>query len=222
MQILPERRRSWSLGYQFSALVPLLLIWTFTSVLLYASAAQDKVPTERLFLDPATLSGEPWYTGLLHELGVLGWTVAATSAAAGAWVAAQSNRPRAVWFMAGGSVVTLLLLGDDITGFHSDVGIRLGIPKMASIAGLLGISGLWFVINWREIRRTRWLTLIASLAAFALSVLFDYERRDTSFNVFFEDAPKLLGIVGWATYFVLTAVDITRAIVRSRDGAAAA
>lgn len=219
MQIFTDRHRSWSLSHQFSALGPLLLIWSFTSVLLYASAAQDKVPIERLFLDPATLSGEPWYTGLLHELGILGWTVAATAAAAGAWVAAQTTRDRTVWFMAGGSVVTLLLLIDDITGFHSDLGVRLGIPKMASIGGLLGISGLWFVVNWREIRRTRWLTLIAALSAFALSVLFDHERRDTSFHLFFEDAPKLLGIVGWATYFVFTAIDITRSVVRSRGGA---
>jgi hypothetical protein len=128
--------------------------------------------------------------------------------------------PRTQCPPSGGSVVTLLLPVDDITGFHSDVGVRLGIPKMVSIAGLLGISGLWFVINWREIRRTRWLTLIASLSAFALSVLFDYERQDTSFHVFSEDAPKLLGIVGWATYFVFTAIDLTQAIVRSRDPAA--
>ena len=219
--ISPERRKSRTLGRQFTALAPLLLVWTIASVLLYASAAQDKVPTERLFLDAATLGDQPWYTGLLHELGILGWTVAATAATAGAWVAHLASRRAAVWFFTSSSLLTLGLLGDDITGFHADLGPRIGFPKLLIIGVILGSSAVWFVSNWQEIRRTRWLTLAASLGALALSVALDYERRDSTstLHVFFEDAPKLLGILGWATYFVFTATDITRSMLRSPDGA---
>jgi hypothetical protein len=217
-----ERRRYWSLRHQFLALGPLLFVWTATASLLWASAAQDEVPTERLFLDPATLSGQPWYTGLLHEIGILGWAVAATAAAAGAWVAALTDRRGSVWFLGSGSVLTLILLGDEMTGFHSGIGPRLGFPKLMIIAGLLVVTAVWLLGNWRQIRRTRWLTLAVSLVALASSVALDYERRDTSLHVFFEDAPKLLGIVGWATYFVFATADITQSVVRSHEPAATA
>ncbi len=214
---MTDRRRSWSVRHQFLALGPLLFVWAVTSSLLYVSAAQDQVPTDRLFLDPATLSGQPWYTGLLHELGILGWTVAATAAAAGAWVASLTDRRGSMWFLASGSLLTLVLLGDEVIGFHAGIGPRLGFPKGVTIGAILLGSALWFIANWREIRRTRWLTLGVSLAALAASVVLDYERRQTSFHVFFEDAPKLFGIVGWATYFVFTTIDITQSVVRSRE-----
>lgn len=83
-------------------------------------------------------------------------------------------------------------------------------------------SALWSGSNWREIRRTRWLALLASLVALAASIALDYERRGTNLNVFYEDAPKLLGIVGWATYFVFTTVDITLSAVRTREPVAPA
>lgn len=216
MRTVAERRRNWSLRHQFLALGPLLFVWVSTASLLWVSAAQDEVPTERLFLDPATLSDQPWYTGLLHEIGILGWTVAATAAAVGAWVATLTARHRAAWFLASGSLLTLVLLGDEVTGFHAVLGPRLDIPKMWTIGGLLLASAAWALVNWREIRRTRWLTLAVSLVALGASVALDYERRTTGFHVFFEDAPKLLGIAGWATYFVFATVDITRSAVGTR------
>ena len=179
---IAERRRNWSLRHQFLALGPLLFVWVSTASLLWASAAQDEVPTERLFLDPATLSA----------------------------------RHHAAWFLASGSLLTLVLLADEVTGFHSLLGPRLDIPKTWTIGGLLLASAAWALLNWSEIRRTRWLTLAVSLAALGISVALDYERRTNGFHVFFEDAPKLLGIAGWATYFVFATVDITRSAVGSR------
>jgi hypothetical protein len=213
--VRPDRRRGWSLRHQFLALGPLLAVWITTACLLWLSAAQDEVPTERLFLDPATTGGQPWYTGLLHETGILAWTVAATAAAAGAWVASLTGRHGSTWFLASGSVLTLVLLLDEVTGFHSRIAPRFGVPKLVVVALYLAGAAGWFVANRREIRRTRWLTLVAATTALALSVALDYERRDTDFHVFFEDAPKLLGIVAWATYFVFATVDITRSAVRN-------
>lgn len=212
-----ERRRSWSFSAQLTTIGPLLLVWTITLVLLYGFAAQDRVPTERLFLDAQQLGGQPWYTGLLHEAGILGWTVAATAAAAGAFVMSLTTRRAARWFLAGGSLVTVMLLVDDVTGFHADLGPRLGLPKLLTVAGYLGVTVVWLLLSWREIRRTRWIVLTAALGALAMSVVADVLRRETDFPVFFEDAPKLIGIVGWATYFVFTAVDLTRSVVRSSD-----
>lgn len=199
-----------------------MFFWAITATLLYISAAQDRVPTERLFLDPASVAGQPWYTGLLHELGVLGWTVAATAAAGGGLVATMAARWRAAWFLSSGAVLTAVLLVDDVTAFHAQAGPALGVPKLVTIGALLGAAALWFGANRREIGRTRWLMLLASLGALSLSVLVDIERRESDLHVFFEDAPKLMGIVGWATYFVYTSVDLTRSVVAGpADGAPA-
>lgn len=200
---------------------PLLFFWTLTATLLYASAEQDVVPTERLFLDAASVADEPWYTGILHEIGVLGWTVAATAALAGAFVASLTARRRAVWFLGSGAALTIALLVDDMTGFHSEVGPQLGLPKFATIGAILAASFAWVVLNWREIGRTRWLILLSSLGALAISVLVDVERRASDVHIFFEDAPKLFGIVGWATFFVFTSIDLTRsALARPAAGEA--
>lgn len=205
-----DRRRRWTPREQILAVGPLLFFWTLTATLLHVSAEQDVVPTERLFLDAASVADEPWYTGLLHEIGVLGWTVAATAALAGAFVASLTSRRRAVWFLGSGALLTIVLLTDDLTGFHADVGPRLGLPKFTTIGAILVASVGWVVFHWREISRTRWLILLSSLAALALSVLVDVERRDSDVHIFFEDAPKLFGIVGWATFFVFTTVDLIR------------
>jgi hypothetical protein len=220
MDSVEDRRRSRSPRHQFLALGPLLVVWAVTASLLYLSAAQNEVPTEQLFLDPASMSGQPWYSGLLHEVGILAWTVGATAAAGGAWISWLTGRPGSMRFLASGSALTLLLLGDEVIGFHAGIGPRFGISKLASVGALVVLAALWSVSNWREIRRTRWLALLASLVALAASIALDYERRGTNLNVFYEDAPKLLGIVGWATYFVFTTVDITLSAVRTRESVA--
>ncbi|MDW3218475.1 MAG: hypothetical protein R8F63_07650 [Acidimicrobiales bacterium] len=217
-----DRRRRWTPREQILAIGPLLFFWTLTATLLWVSAEQDVVPTERLFLDAASVADEPWYTGLLHEIGVLGWTVAATAALAGAFVASLASRRRAAWFLGSGALLTIVLLTDDLTGFHSEVGPRIGLPKFTTIGAILGGSVVWVLLNWREISRTRWLILLSSLGALALSVLVDVERRTSDVHIFFEDAPKLFGIVGWATYFVFTSIDLTRSAVGRRVGGEAA
>jgi hypothetical protein len=216
-----DRRRDRTLRSQFLLLGPLLFVWIATASLLWTFAVQDEVPTDRLFLDPATLSGQPWYTGLLHEVGILAWAGAAVAAAGGAWVSAQTNRRGPARLLASGAALTLVLLTDEVTSFHADLGPRIGLPKLVVIGAIAVSAAMWFAINWREIRRTRWLILVSSLAALAASIVLDYERRSVDLHVFFEDAPKLLGTVGWATYFAITTIDVTRSAVTFRPPEAA-
>ena len=59
----------------------------------------------RLFLDPAYVNGGTWYDGLVSQLGVVAWTVAAVSAAWSAWIASVSGRRQAAGFLFCASMV---------------------------------------------------------------------------------------------------------------------
>src|SRR5690349_16679860 len=117
---MAERRRSRALRDQIPSLTPLLAMWAVGAPLLGVVYAQQQVSLEQLFLDPAYLSGEPWYTGVLSDLGVLGWASATVTALWGGWVAAQTGRPSAARFLRAGAVVSTVLLADDLFQLHAD------------------------------------------------------------------------------------------------------
>ncbi len=179
-------------------------------------AAQRTVAVEDLFLDAAYLTGEPWYTGVLSNLGVLGWTAGTVAALGGAWVAGQTDRPSAARFLRGAALVSALFLADDMLQLHADLLRFTGLPKPLRQLLVVAPAVLWLVRYVGEIARTRWVVLVGALAGFGLSLAVDALRlTESSVALFVEDSAKLLGILAWAQYLVLTSVDITRSTIRS-------
>ena len=210
-----DRRARFAIAGQLRLLTPLALAWTLAVGGLTAIGVQDAVPAEHLFLDPAALAGAPWYSGVVSNLGILAWTVAATASAGGAWVAGRTGRPSAMWFLAVGSAVTTLLLLDDLLQLHSTLLPRLlGLPKPAALALVVGPAVVWCV-QWRhEIARTRWVILLAAALGSLASVAIDLVLQPTgSTALLAEDGSKFLGVVAWSVFFVTTAVDITRSTI---------
>lgn len=213
MDITQDRRQRLGWKAQLAAIGPLLVVWAVGMGVLWIAANQRRVPLDYIFLDPATLSGRPWYTGILHEAGVFFWSVAAVSALGGAWVAHLTGRLAAARFLAAGGLLSILLFGDELLEIHARLAPAIGIPKSVAILAIVGLSATWALTSLGQITRTRWLMLASALAALATSVLVDHFRPGTSLSVFAEDAPKLLGEAAWATYFVTTAADIVRSAV---------
>jgi hypothetical protein len=209
-----ERRRGFSLRDQFRLLIPLLVVWAMGCAVLAMVATRRDVG--ELLLDPTWVGGAAWYAGIVSQFGAVAWCVAATSAAWSSWVASFGGRLEAVVFLRRGSLVTLVLLSDDLFGFHSGVLEQIGLPKVVGEMLVLGPLVLWLMAHLRDIVRTRWQLLVASLTAQAVSFLVDFfvnpGRHD--FAVLFEDGPKFLGILAWSTYFVVTARDIARSVMR--------
>ena len=68
-----------------------------------------------------------------------------------------------------------------------------------------------------DIGRTRWQVLVAALGANAMSIAVDAFIHPNGFDraLLLEDGAKFLGILAWATYFVVTARDISRSAMAS-------
>ncbi len=198
-------------------MTPLALVWAGTLAVLALAGLQNSVPAAELFLDPSALAGAHWYAGLLSNLGILAWTTAVVSALWGGWVAGRTGRAGASRFLVDGALVTGVMLLDDLLRLHSGVLPRLfGVPKAAAMLMVVAPTIVWAVHFGSEVVRTRWLVLLSSLAALASSVTADQLiNRGTTTGILIEDGAKLLGVVAFALYFVLTSVDITRSVIRS-------
>ncbi|HEU5149750.1 MAG TPA: hypothetical protein VFU19_04600, partial [Iamia sp.] len=152
---------------------------------------------------------------------VLGWTSATVAALGGGWVAAQTGRPTAARFLRAAAGVSALVLADDLFQLHADLLRFVGLPKAARQLIIVAPAVLWLLRYTGEIARTRWVILVGSLVGFGVSLAVDaVTPRDSIAAIFFEDSAKLLGVIAWAQYMVLTSVDIVRSTIRDAKAAA--
>lgn len=212
-----ERRRGFSLRRQLVSLAPLGLLWFAGLLLIVVAGVQEVTPIRNLFLDPAYLSGSPWYTGAMSNLGILVWTSAVVFASAGAWVARRIGRVSASRFLAFGALATLILVLDDVFRLHSGpLKLLLGGSKNAAQLLVVFPVMVWIVVFWADIARTRSALLVAALASLGGSVVVDMIfglGGDASLLV--EDGMKFLGILAWAQYFAITSRDIAASAIAS-------
>lgn len=217
---MAERRRRRALRDQIPSVGPLLAMWAAGGSILAFVGAQRSVALEQLFLDPAYISGEPWYTGVLSDLGVLGWAAATVTALWGAWVAAQTGRPTAARFLRAAALVSAVLLADDLFQLHADVLRFMGLPKAVRQLVIVLPAVVWLVRYAADIARTRWVVLVGALTGFGASLLVDgLAPPGSTVGLFVEDSAKLLGVLAWTQYMVLTSLDIMRSTIRDAAGA---
>ena len=209
----PDRRRqSWRTPGRI--VVPLGLVWSFgLAVIAVASTSHNP---ERLFFDPAYSSvGGKWYIGVVSQLGILGWSIAALSAAWSAWFARHVGRPSAARFLGRGAAVTAILLFDDLFATHAVVSSVLGLPKPFVQLLVVGPTGLWIACHRSDVLRTRWPLLLAAVGALSASIVVERLTGNSMGPraTLAEDGPKFLGILAWAAYFSLTSLDIARSVL---------
>lgn len=184
-------------------------------IVIAGAGFQRSVPLDELFLDPAHITGAPWYTGALSNLGILIWTTGIAMAAAGAWVARRTNRPAAAEFLLIGAIATLVLLVDDVFQFHSGLLKRsLGVPKQIAQLAVVLPAIVWIIKYRDDILRTRSALLAAALGSFVVSLGVDAGLGlSGDAALLMEDGAKFLGILAWAQYFAITARDIARSTI---------
>lgn len=206
-------RRTWR--SQRRVLLPLGVVWLF-GVCVLAVAAQAKNP-QRLFFDPSFSGPDAaWYVGVVSQLGMLCWAVAASSAAWSSWFAAHVGRRSAARFLGHGALATIVLLADDLFEIHVVAHSALGVPKVLMQAAVVAPAALWLAGHVGDVMRTRWPLLVAAVGALAGSLLVE-QITGNSFSAsatLAEDGAKFLGVLAWAAYFTLTSVDIARSVLR--------
>jgi len=206
-------RTPFGIRRQVRLLSPLVGTWAAAGIVLAAAGVQQWAPLQQLFLDASYLGGQPWYSGVLNEAGLISWAVAATSAGLGSWVARLDGRTGAARFLGWGAVVVTLMLTDVWIQFHSAVAPRLGIPSTVAQAAIAGAGLMWLVVFWREIARTRWLILLGSFAVLGLSAGIDTVIDPVgALGLWIEDAARLVGILTLTHYLAVTTVDVVRSV----------
>jgi hypothetical protein len=210
-----DRRQARTARERVRVAIPLVIAWGAGLAVMAAVAGQSTDRAGQLLMDPSFTLGAKWYTGLVSNLGILTWTVGAAAAFAGAWLCRMGGRTRAAKFLFWGGVVGAILLSDDLFQFHAVlVPADLDIPKFFGQAILGGAIASWGIAHLREIRRTHFHLLIAAGAGLALSFLVDSVYAPApgqGWNII-EDGAKFLGVLAWATYFVVTTRDISRSV----------
>lgn len=212
-----DRRHGFSLRRQLRSVAPLGFVWFGGLIILAAARVQTAAPLDQLFLDPVFITGAPWYTGALSNLGIFVWTLGVAFAAAGAWLARRTGRIAASRFLAFGTLATLVLVFDDIFAIHSSVlNDFTWLPRSGALFLVVSPTLIWVIGYRSDIWRTRYLILLAALGCLASSVLLDRVGLVRGENALLaEDGFKFLGILAWTQYFALTTRDIATSAITS-------
>jgi hypothetical protein len=189
----------------------LVLIAYAAAVLLVAAAAiqsaRKQLPITFFFSDVATTANLPFYAGIVSNVGILLWTVAAVAACfAGSVLRLRGGDPRLARFLLASGAFSALLMADDLFLVHEMVApYYLGIPQNVVLGsyGVLAMAG--FAAFNDTIRRTEYQLFALAVAFLALSVAIDLASALVPNEVLWEDSTKLLGIVAWCLYFTRTA-----------------
>jgi hypothetical protein len=187
------------------------------AVMVYVAVRQRDL-VDRLLLDANDVAGVEWYVGIVTYLAVLSWCVGSVSALWGAWLARLAGRPDEVAFLVSGAVITAYVLADDLLQLHAVfIPQHTPLDKHEAEALLVAVVVGWLILFRRQIARTRWLLFVGAGLALLMSLVIDTTVGWSSprLQLLAEDGAKLLGALGWATYFVSTTADIVRTAFRA-------
>ncbi len=211
-----NRRQPFSGSEQLRLLAPLLGCWALAGTLLLAVGTLDHQQRAGLLLAPVTVGRLPWYTGLIGSLGVLAWAVGATAAMAGSTVAYLGERPTAGRFLNHFGLYSYALGLDDLFELHASLlPAALGMPKPVVL--IIVLSGLPLLLGAHraEVRRTRTVVLGCAGGALGVAIVVDMAASGSSRALLIEEGAQFLGVVAWAVWLSLTALDVTVSVVRS-------
>ena len=211
-----EERRGANGVDRFTALLPLLGVWSAGMVVISFVLVQQNVPSEDLFMDATFVGGQRWYVGMVAALGMVAWTASVCFCLTASWVAGLAGRKGAKSAFRGGGLLFALLLLDDLFLFHSDLLPReLGISKHTVLSFYAFLGAAWLVTSLHELKRTRLSFLVGAASAFAVSLGVEVlvSGTDVGFRGAVEDSAKFLGILALALWAATSAADVIRSVV---------
>ncbi len=213
---LKEQRRN--------ILLMVLLTWLPVVVflgLIIALSLKLGRPITFFFQDFFFITNSPIYTGFVSNIGIIFWSVTAGILFFAAVFCYQSQASRQVqWFYIFGAVITLIMLFDDFFLFHEIIYPRFFHIRSGTVYIIYGVMGIIYLIVFRKhILASNFLVLFLAFLFFFISVVFDELRERWLFNPYWivcEDGFKLLGIVSWLTYYLLTSLQSVKELVQSK------
>lgn len=202
------------------------LVVLTAAVLALAAATQPWVDPRLLFMDPVAAAERAGpdcckaYYGLMSNLGVGAWTVAAAVSLFGAACALAAGRTTSV--LAGlvfGGLLSALMALDDVLMLHEAVLPRFGVAQTAVLAGYAMLVAAYAFIQRGTLRTTLGAFLVVALAGFGASVGLDvFFEAEVSVRVA-EDVAKFVGVASWGSFHCILAYRVVTGLdLRGQGG----
>ena len=187
----------------------LIALYGFSLLFLGAIALtplfHPEITLKTLTGDPVATLGGHQFTGVVSNIGVLFWSIAATVCLFSYTAFAQNGHSRAATnFLLWSGLFTSVLLIDDLFMLHENASSFHVSEKLMLLTYLLIL--LLYLSRFRKvIFQKRAILFWNSLVFFGFSVMIDSQIFHIPFagiKVFFEDAFKFLGIVSWTVFLI--------------------
>ncbi len=184
------------------------MLWTGVAIIVYAFAAAG-IRLTLLSRDPSQVQEYPVYIGFLSNLGALAWCSAAAVCFFASWLLRVRKAPgEGGAFMLYMGVLSTALLVDDFFLLHEVVAPKyLHFPRDALLflyvllgAGLLIRHGKFIL------QSTPYVFLFIGFGLLGVSMAMDLAILPGGTDV--EDGAKILGIVAYAYYCVITSAGL--------------
>lgn len=164
--------------------------------------------------DPLTIAAKHPLLGFVSTIGCGAWCIAFAVNLL-AWLCilrdqGATDRASKLAFVAYGGLLSFALLLDDQFQLHENLlPVHLGISENIVSATYAIATVLYLLIFRKQIRSVGLAPLVASVILFALSLLVDRAPADSlPMHHMFEDGPKFLGVLAWASFHVTSTVTL--------------
>jgi hypothetical protein len=201
--------------------LPILMLFIVLDVI---SRSSEKITLSYFTRDVVAIGHLPFFAGLVSQLGGMLWSATLAVCIFTISVLYQRNQePAARRFLGQASILTTVLLFDDIFLLHEDIGpdyLHIGEKAIVLAYGFLAI--LFLLYNSREILSSEYIILGLALAMFGMSIFLDAAHLDKydqysfifweQFQTFLEDGFKFVGIATWLLYFARYSLQRVKAL----------
>lgn len=159
------------------------------------------IDTSDLTQDPNSISGQPFYIGLISNFGIIFWGASAAVSIFAGWIG-KSKTPSVESFLIYSGIYSALLLLDDLLQLHEgffQYGLR--IPEELVLAVYSLLAAAIFFRHRKIIPASNYFILLASLMLFGFSLVVDTFFGGIPGENLLEDGAKFIGILTWFGYY---------------------
>lgn len=178
-----------------------------------------QIPIPTFTRDTTAIAGYHPITGVLSNLGILLWCVAATTCAFAAFILRSVKSRDNYLYLLFSSLLTAYLMFDDLFLIHEELSTMIGLNGNV-IFVLLGIALIaYFLYFIKIIFQTDIIIFLLAVAFLSLSLVADTIGGESlwawldDWSYLIEDGAKWIGIVFWCCYYVNTSFHFTASIV---------
>lgn len=188
----------------------LYLSWLviFSVILIFAASG---VKMTKLSQDPLAQIGQPFYLGMISNLGILIWAATASVTLFVSFhLQAGAFHPQRASFLRWVSILSFLLMSDDLLMLHEQVfPVYLHLSEKLVYTFYMIYLGIVFTKFWRFIfDQVKCKVLIFAFFLFGMSVAIDIDIFPGGIDI--EDSFKILGITTYAYFFITLSSDWMR------------